>query len=49
MKIKGLGRDADQSPAYSTENESQWLYTPIPLPACLYGICRDDFTSTSRG
>ena len=31
MGIKGLGRDADQSPAYNIENESQWLYTPISL------------------
>jgi len=29
MEIKEVGRDADQSPAYNTENESQWFYTSI--------------------
>lgn len=29
MEIQGLGRDADQSPAHSKENENQWLYTSI--------------------
>jgi len=45
MEIKGLGREADQSPAYNAENESQWLYTPFPR--CMSSW--HDFTSTFRG
>jgi hypothetical protein len=32
MEIKGLERDADQSPACSAKNENQWLYiSTFPL------------------
>jgi hypothetical protein len=41
-----VGHEADQSPQSSAEVKNEWSHSFTP-PACLLGMYRDNFTSTT--
>jgi hypothetical protein len=41
-RVKGPGREADNSPPSSAEVPKQWTYNSNPR-VCIYGMCRGTF------